>query len=362
MRVTSFTTTMSAEDIMYDLKTLVEPQVPELTFTKLTLEDNYIEVAGTFHKLVDIPFLARVRIVSVFQNIMSLRIERVKVLKIGIPKFILNMASKMAAKKALEMGLGYENKTILVNIDKALQKVPHVHLEVDHFLIENGVLSLRLKGIEADIEAMQKEANKDKDAEERRQQELEEEKLRIFNEKLQEIKRTEDSYSEFREKIMAKVPYDRKNLAKYGFILPDMYALALRLMKDKRVTKRDKAIIAFTFLYPLVPVDFIPSKIPVLGKIDDIAIFFFGTNYIMKKIPVPILVKHWQGDLKTLKLVKDNIETILNFTPGKTLNQVYGFVDENLEKRKPSYLKDEAYLMDAPIPMDLSPIFDPVTK
>ncbi len=292
--------------------------MPELTFTKLTLKDNYIEVAGTFHKIMDIPFLARIRIVSVFQNIMSLRIERVKVLKIGIPKFILNTASKMAAKKLWRWDWGIENKTILVNIDKALQKVPHVHLEVDHFIMENGVLSLRLKGIEADIEAMQKEANKDNEAEERKQQELEAEKIRIFNEKLQEIRKTEDSYSEFRDKIMQKVPYDRKNLAKYGFILPDMYALALRLMKDKRVTRETRPS-SRSLLCTLWCLWIIPSKVPVLGKVDDIAIFFFGTNYIMKKIPVPILVKHWQGDLATLKLVKDNIETILNFTPGKTL-------------------------------------------
>lgn len=362
MRVTSVTTTMSAEDIMYDLKTLVEPQVPELTFTDLKLEDNYIEVAGTFEKVIKIPFLARVKIVSVFNNIMSIRIEKIKVLKIGIPKVVLNLGLKTAAKKAVEMGLGYENKTLLVNIDKALQTVPHVHLEVDHFIMENGVLSLRLKGISADIEAMQKEANKDKEAEQARKRAEEEAKVRAFNEKLQEIRRTKDSYTDFRAGIFKKVPFNRKNLAKYAFILPDLYALALRLMKDPRVTKRDKAIIAFTFGYPLVPMDFIPSNIPILGKVDDLAVFFFGSNYIFKKIPVPILVKHWQGDLNTLKLIKDNMETVMNFTPGKTLNQVYGFIDENLEKRKPSYLKDEAYLVEEPMAVDLDPIFEPVLK
>jgi len=364
MRVTSVTTTLSAEDIMYDLKTLVETKVPELTFKDVKLEDNFIQIEGSFKKIISIPFLAKVRILSVFNNILTLKIERIKVLKVGIPKFILNIASKTAAKKASEMGLTYENKALSVNIDEALQQVPHVHLEVEHFLMENGILSLRLKGIEADIDAMQEEASKDQEEEERIKREEEERKLAEFNRKLGLMDRTEDSYTDFRYKLLEKVPYDKKNLAKYAFILPDMYALALRLMKDKRVAKRDKALIAFTFGYPLVPADIIPSKVPLLGKMDDLAILFFGSSYILNKIPVPILVQHWQGELTTLKLVQDNIQKIVNFTPAKTLNQVYGLIDENLEKRRKSYLSDEAYLIpDEEVkPVDLDPIFEPALK
>ena len=364
MRVTSVTVTLSAEDIMVDLKTLVESKVPELNFKEVILEDNYIQIAGTFRKVITIPFLARIRIVSVFNNIMTIKIEKIKVLKIGIPKFILNIAAKTAAKKAADLGIGYENKALSVNIDEVLQKVPHVHLEVEHFIMENGILSLRIKGIEADIDALQAESNKDEEEEKRKKQEEAEIKLREFNEKLAAMETTKDSYSDFRGKLMNKVSYNRQNLAKYAFILPDMYALALRLMKDKRVTKRDKALIAFTFGYPLVPADIIPSKTPVIGQLDDIAILFFGSNYILNKIPVPILVKHWQGDLKTLKLIMDNIEKIVAFTPARTLTKVYDLVDENLEKRHKSYLTDEAYLFpESDIePLNLNPIFEPVLE
>lgn len=362
MRVTSVTVTLSAEDIMLDLKTLVEPKVPELSFKEVILEDNYIQISGTFQKFITIPFLARIKIDSVFNNIMEIKIEKIKVLKVGIPKFILNSALKFAAKKAEDMGLKYENSTLHVNINQALQKVPHVYLEVEHFLMEKGILSLRIRGIDADIDALQAESNKDVDEEKRKKEEEEKRRLQVFNEKLAAMETTKDSYTLFRGKIMTKVPYNRQNLAKYAFIIPDMYALALRLMKDKRVTKRDKALIAFTFGYPLVPTDFIPAKTPLIGQMDDLAILFFGSNYIMNKIPVPILVKHWQGDLKTLKLIKDNIDKIVSFTPAKTLVKVYDLVDDNLEKRHRSYLHDEAYLIpkEEVAPLDLNPIFEPV--
>lgn len=362
MRVTSLSTTLSEEDILHDLQTLVEAKVEGLAFQSVKLEDNFIEIMGSFRKFINIPFLARVRIVSVFNNIMTLRIERVKVLKIGIPKFALNLASKTLASKAEEMGVKYENKSISINIEEVLVKVPHVHMVVDQFTMADGILSLKIKGIDADLDAMQAESNKDKEEEERLRLEEEARKLKEFNDKLKLIPKTEDSYTGFRDKVLHKVPINRRNIADYAFIFPDIYALAFRLLKDKRVSKRDKVLIGVTFGYPLLPFDLLPDKIPVLGKLDDLSLIFFGVNHIMRKIPVPILVKHWQGDLKMLKFVRDNVGTVANFTPAKTLDQFYGVVDNALEKKKKSYLSDEFYLVpDNEVKaLDLNPIFEPV--
>ena len=364
MRVTSLTTTLSAEDILHDLKTMVVPKVEGLDFVSVELEDNFIEIIGSFKKIINIPFLARVRIKSVLNNIMTLQIEKVKVLKVGIPKFVLNQVSKSIAAKAEEMGLKYEDRALSISIEEVLMKVPHVHMVVDQFSMENGLLSLKIKGIEADIDALQAESNKDKEAEERLKEEEEAKKLKEFNKKLGLLEKTEDSYSGFREKIIDKVPFSKRNIADYVFILPDLYALAFRLMKDRRVSRRDKILIGVTFGYPLLPFDILSDKIPLFGKLDDLALIFFGANHIMKKIPTPILVKNWQGDMKTLKLLRDNIGTIASFTPAKKLEQFYGIVENSLEKKKPSYLSDESYLISGNEvkPPDLDTIFEPVLK
>ena len=364
MRVTSLTTTLSAEDILHDLKTMVVPKVEGLDFVSVELEDNFIEIIGSFKKIINIPFLARVRIKSVLNNIMTLQIEKVKVLKVGIPKFVLNQVSKSIAAKAEEMGLKYEDRALSISIEEVLMKVPHVHMVVDQFSMENGLLSLKIKGIEADIDALQAESNKDKEAEERLKEEEEAKKLKKFNKQLGLLEKTEDSYSGFREKIIDKVPFSKRNIADYVFILPDLYALAFRLMKDRRVSRRDKILIGVTFGYPLLPFDILSDKIPLFGKLDDLALIFFGANHIMKKIPTPILVKNWQGDMKTLKLLRDNIGTFASFTPAKKLEQFYGIVENSLEKKKPSYLSDESYLISGNEvkPPDLDTIFEPVLK
>jgi uncharacterized membrane protein YkvA (DUF1232 family) len=135
--------------------------------------------------------------------------------------------------------------------------------------------------------------------------------------------------------------------------------LAYRLLKDKRVSKKDKVLISVTLGYPLLPFDILPDRIPLLGAVDDIALITFGVNHIMTRIPIPIIVQHWQGDLKTLKLIRDNVPTVMSFTPGKTLDKAYGIVDAKLEQTRKSYLADEAYLTpEGEVKtIDLEPIF-----
>lgn len=365
MRVTSVTTTLSAEDILFDLKTLVEPKVPELKVESIILENNYIEIKGSFVKGITIPFLARIKIVSVINNVMTLSIEKIRVLKIGIPKFILNIAAKTAASKAEEMGVYYskESKNLSVNIDTILNEVPHVHLIVDTFTMEKGLLTLRIESIEADLEAMEKEKNKDKIEEERLRKEKEELRIREFNRKLSLLQRTKDSYTGFRNSIYKKVPLNRRKIADYALILPDLYALAFRLLKDKRVARRDKILIGLAYGYPLLPIDIIPQSFPIIGRLDDLYIVLFGTDHILRKIPLPIIVENWEGDLNVLKQVRDNIDTIIGFTPGKNLSQAYEFVDESLEEKNPSYLNDEYYLTPVVkvVEKEEPPVFTPDT-
>ncbi|MBW8382745.1 MAG: DUF1232 domain-containing protein [Youngiibacter sp.] len=359
MKVTSVTTTMRAEDLLHDLRVMVEPKVPGLVFDTVELEDSSILVKGSYKYGISIPFLGKIKILDVSDNVVTLKIAQVKVLKIGIPKFILSIASKTAAGKAKEMGIKYADGALKANISSILSTVPHVGLTVDHIIMQDGLLSLSIADISADIDAMQAESNKDKEAEERAAREKEEKRIAEFNRRLSVMDRTRDSYTDFRDTLHKKTPEGARKYFKYAMALPDIYVLAYRLLKDKRVSKRDKAIISVTLGYPLLPFDLLPDRIPLVGAVDDIALITFGVNHIMKRIPIPIIVQHWQGDLKTLKLIRDNVPTIMSFTPGKTLDKAYGIIDSKLEQTRKSYLADEAYLTpEGDVkPIDLEPIF-----
>lgn len=346
-KVTSVTTTLSETDLMENIRTFVE--VEGLTVNNVEFRDNTILVTANYHKVIDIPFLAQVRIVSVADNIVRIKIEKIKVLKMGIPNAVLSTALKFGLKKAEDMGITYDNGHIVVKVDDILKKVPHVHVRVDNIIMENGLLAVKVSSIAADVKALQEEKEKEALAKDQAAIEAanlkaqEEAALANFNTNLNHIVATEDEYTRLRKDIAKRVPLDYKKHYEYVAALPDILALAFRTVKDPRVLPKDKAIIGLSMGYFLLPIDFMPDKMPVLGAMDDLALFVFGLNHLLNRIPMPIVVEHWSGDLQTLKFIKDNIGKIMGATKSANIDKIYGLIDDKLAAKFGDYKDDDFY-------------------
>lgn len=332
-------------------------QVEGLTVNNVEFKNNSIEVTANFHKVIDIPFYASVHVASVANNVIRIKIEKIKVLKMGIPNTVLSAGLALAMKKAPDLGITYEDGHIIVDVDSALQKVPHVHVLIDNIIMENGLLAVKVSGIQADVKAMQE----DKAREEAANLEAEDEAVRLaavqaremetFNLKLAAIRPVEDEYSKFRRDITKRVPLDHQKHFEYIAALPDILALGYRVLRDKRVLKKDKWIIGLTLGYFLSPIDVVPDKFPVIGAMDDLALFVFGVNHLTNRIPLPIVVEHWSGDLKTLKFVKDNVSKIMTVTGTANIDRVYNLVDEKLDEKFGAYGDDDLYFRESSVPV-----------
>jgi len=69
--------------------------------------------------------------------------------------------------------------------------------------------------------------------------------------------------------------------------------LAWHLLRDPRVPSYLKVSIpAVTALYVLVPFDFIPDFIPVLGQIDDVAAIVLGIRLFIQLAPKEVVAEH----------------------------------------------------------------------
>ncbi|PKK39413.1 hypothetical protein ABB02_01262 [Clostridiaceae bacterium JG1575] len=353
-KVTSVITTISETDLMENIREFVA--VEGLTIHNVEFKDNSIEVTANYKKLIDIPFYARVHVASVANNIIRIRIEKIKVLKLGIPNGLLSAALGIAMKKAASLGISYDAGHIVVDVDEALQKVPHVHLMVDNIVMENGVLAVKISSIYADVKALQaekeaKEAQENEAAQEelRRAQERQMELLH-FNQNISAMARDEDEYAKLRRDLARRIPKGKENLYEYGAALPDLFALAVRVMRDPRVLPKDKIIIGLTGGYFLLPIDIIPQKVPILNALDDLAFFVFGVNHLINRLPLPIVVEHWSGELTTLKFLKDNIGQIMSLTGSANMERVYGLVDDRLDERFGGYKDDDFYFRDPVAP------------
>lgn len=361
-KISSITVTITETDIMANIREFVH--VEGLTFNNVEFEDKSIEITGNYHKVIDIPFLMRIKVEDVHNNKIRIIIEKIKALRIGVPNAALMGIINLMKGKLEPFGVDVNGNEIIIDADVLLEKVDHVHLMIDNILMENGVLAVKISAITADVQAMKEDKEREEEYENSGEKELDE-KREEFMKKNEEARymnaiasmgKPRDEYQNLRREIKERVPEDYDVIFEYAAAVPDIFALAWRVMKDRRVMTKDKIIIGVTGGYFLSPIDILPDRLPFLGKMDDLALFAFGVNYLLTRIPYPILAEHWSGDLETLDLIRDNLSRLTNMAGAGMLEKVFGYIEKPLDNKFGTYRDDSYYLEDGNIAT-----FNPVT-
>lgn len=86
-----------------------------------------------------------------------------------------------------------------------------------------------------------------------------------------------------------------------GFV-PDCVVLFTRLMRDKRLPRRHKLLVAALIPYLAMPFDLIPDFIPVAGQLDDAVLVAFVLRRVIRKDP-DLVRELWPGPPTSLAVV-----------------------------------------------------------
>jgi uncharacterized membrane protein YkvA (DUF1232 family) len=87
-----------------------------------------------------------------------------------------------------------------------------------------------------------------------------------------------------------------------GFV-PDCIVLVGRLMKDERVPRRRKLLLAALVGYLALPIDLVPDFIPVAGQLDDVLIVALVLRRFLRSGGDHLVREHWPGPEQSLRLV-----------------------------------------------------------
>ena len=99
--------------------------------------------------------------------------------------------------------------------------------------------------------------------------------------------------------VLAGKRQDARALA--GFV-PDCAVLLTRLMRDKRLPRRHKLLVAALIPYLAMPFDLIPDFIPVAGQLDDAILVALVLRRVVKKEP-GLVKEHWPGPPSSLAVI-----------------------------------------------------------
>jgi uncharacterized membrane protein YkvA (DUF1232 family) len=111
--------------------------------------------------------------------------------------------------------------------------------------------------------------------------------------------------------------------------IPNFLKLLYRLMRDSRVSKTDKAVLAATMIYVISPFDFIPDFFPFIGQVDDLYMVAIAVLRLINRSTQEVVQQHWDGgnDIKSFVTTITNLSQF--FLPKKVRNLLVGRLDQS---------------------------------
>jgi uncharacterized membrane protein YkvA (DUF1232 family) len=74
--------------------------------------------------------------------------------------------------------------------------------------------------------------------------------------------------------------------------LPAYSKLAWRLVRDRRLSRGQRALVLGGVAYLVSPIDLIPGFIPLIGQMDDIAVTLWAIRAALRRLPPEIAAEH----------------------------------------------------------------------
>src|SRR5215470_371099 len=119
----------------------------------------------------------------------------------------------------------------------------------------------------------------------------------------------------------------RARMAELLLFIPNLLWLLVSLLRDDRVSKMDKAILAGTIIYVVSPIDIIPDFIPFIGQVDDAFLLAISILRLLNRADRSVVLDHWHGSVDIKELVTSIALVSEYFLPKKIKNVLRGRIE-----------------------------------
>ena len=97
--------------------------------------------------------------------------------------------------------------------------------------------------------------------------------------------------------------------------VPALGKLLVRLVRDERIERKHRVGAGLALAYAVVPIDLIPDRIPVLGKVDDAAVAVLALTRLVEAAGEDIVREHWDASPESLDAVLGALAVAGRFVP-----------------------------------------------
>jgi len=112
-------------------------------------------------------------------------------------------------------------------------------------------------------------------------------------------------YDRIRSRVLPPRPGQASGLRDMLLLLPDLVILLLRLLRDERVSFRDKAIALAGLAYVLSPLDLMPEFLfGPFGLLDDLVVISATLLRLVNHVHPDVVRSHWAGQGDALEVIQ----------------------------------------------------------
>lgn len=105
-------------------------------------------------------------------------------------------------------------------------------------------------------------------------------------------------------------------LGEYLLLIPDVAVLLWRLINDRRVSGKNKILLASALAYFVLPFDLIPEEVfGPLGYIDDLMLAVIALHKILGDTDPEVLREHWSGKEDLLPSLRNALNAAQSLVP-----------------------------------------------
>lgn len=132
-----------------------------------------------------------------------------------------------------------------------------------------------------------------------------------------------DFYRRLRAKIDRSVAQNpqRAGVA-YLAAVPDLFYLMVRLVAEREVPIKAKALLGGGVAYFFSPIDVIPDFLPFVGWLDDLILAAMLLNRALEMVDPALVQKHWAGKTDLYYLIKDVLQKADTLVSEKVLKRI----------------------------------------
>ena len=113
----------------------------------------------------------------------------------------------------------------------------------------------------------------------------------------------------------------RRRIKNLLLFIPNLILLCVRLMRDSRISSTDRALVAASVIYAIIPLDLIPDMIPFVGQIDDLYLIALTLVRLLDRADHRVVRQHWNGGGDVVELV-ESVVTITSKLLPKRIRRV----------------------------------------